>query len=133
MTMRQGPLFDLLPPEDPDTSIGLSGMMPAIRADMNRAASGYEPGRKLLVDAISKVAKREAVALTPGGAKTLDTSILDKWVQSTDRSHAPNLEAIVCFYLATGNANPIKPVLKYLGLVAIPESDLEDLEYGKIC
>jgi len=131
--MRQGSLFDLLPPDNPEESIGMAGMMPAIRAEMNRVASAYEPGRKLLVDAITKVAQREAVALSSGGAKTLDASVLDKWLQPADRSHAPHLEAIACFCLATRDASPIRPLLNYLGLVAIPESDLEDLEYGKLC
>lgn len=108
-------------------------MMPAIRAEMNRVAAGYEPGRKLLVDAISKVAQREAVALTPGGAKTLDPAVLDKWLQPGDRGHAPHLEAIICFCVATGNASPLKPVLEALGLTAISKSELDDLEYGKIC
>jgi hypothetical protein len=130
--MRQGSLFDLLP-KNPDESIGLAGMMPAVRAEMNRAADAYEPGRKQLVDAINQVAQREAVPLSQGGAKSITIDILNKILQYSDRSHAPHLEAIVCFCLATGNASPIKPVLKYLGLVAIPESDLEDLEYGKIC
>ena len=131
--MRQGSLFDLLPPDNPDETVALVGMMPAVRAEMNRVAAEYEPGRKLLVDAITKIAQRETVALSPGGAKTLEPSVLDKWLQPTDRGHAPHLEAIICFCLATGNASPIKPVLKVLGLVAIPESELEDLEYGKIC
>lgn len=131
--MRQGTLFDLLPPENPEEAIGLAGMMPAVRAEMNRVAAAYEPGRKLLVDAIIKVAQREAVALTSGGAKTIDPSTLDKWLQPSDRGHAPHLDAVLCFCIATGNASPIKPVLKALGLVAIPASDLEYLEYGKIC
>lgn len=131
--MRQGSLFDLLPPDNPDEAIGLAGMMPAIRAEMNRVAAEYEPGRKLLVDAVIKVAQREAVALTTGGAKTIEPSTLDKWLQPSDRGHAPHLDAIICFCIATGNASPIKPVLKALRLVVIPESDLEDLEYGKLC
>ena len=100
---------------------------------MNRVAAEYEPGRKLLVDAVIKVAQREAVALTSGGAKTIEPGSLDKWLQPSDRGHAPHLDAIICFCIATGTASPIKPVLKALGLVAIPESDLEDLEYGKLC
>lgn len=131
--MRQGSLFDLLPPDNPDEAVGLAGMMPAVRAEMNRVAAEYEPGRKLLVDAIIKVAQREAVALTSGGAKTIEPSTLDKWLQPSERGHAPHLDAILCFCIATGNASPIKPVLKALGLVAIPKSELEDLEYGKIC
>lgn len=38
--MRQGSLFDLLPSDNPDEAIGLAGMMPAVRAEMNRVSSG---------------------------------------------------------------------------------------------
>jgi hypothetical protein len=133
MTMRQASLFDLLPPENPEEAIGLIGVVPSVRAEMSRVAASYEPGRKLLVDAIIAVAKREGVALTSGGAKTIELSTLEKWLQPTDRSHTPTPDAVLCFCIATGNASPIKPVLKVLGLVAIPESDLKDLEYGKLC
>lgn len=131
--MRQGSLFDLIPPENPDEAVGLVGMTPAVRAEMNRVAAAYEPGRKMLVDAITHVAQRETVALSLGGAKTLDPTVLDKWLQPLDRGHAPNLDAIACFCLATGTARPIKPLLDALGLVAIPKSELADLEYGKLC
>ena len=131
--MRQGSLFDLIPSENPEEAIGLIGVMSSVRAEMSRVAASYEPGRKLLVDAITSVARREGVPLTPGGAKTIELSTLEKWLQPTERSHAPSPDAILCFCIATGNASPVKPVLKALGLVAIPESDLEDLEYGKLC
>ena len=111
----------------------LAGIVPAIRAEMNRAASNYEPGRKQLVDAIIEVAQREAVALTSGGAKTIQPETLDKWLQPADRGHAPSLEAIICFCLATRNAGPIRPILKALGLVAVSQRDLEYLDYGKAC
>lgn len=131
--MRQGSLFDLLPTENPEEAIGLVGVMPSIRAEMGKVAASYGPGRKLLVDAIIKVAKREGVALTSGGAKTIEPATLDKWLQAGERGHAPLLEAICCFCLATGDASPIKPLLKVLGLVAIPQQDLDVLEYGRIC
>jgi hypothetical protein len=100
---------------------------------MNRAAAAYEPGRKLLVDAINKVARREGVALKSGGGKTIDPATLDKWLQATDRGHAPSIEAVMCFCLATGDASPIKPLLKILRLTAIPAADLDILEYGRVC
>lgn len=131
--MRQASLFDLISPENPEEAIGLIGVMSSVRAEMSRVAASYGPGRKLLVDAIIKVAKREGIPLTSGGAKTIEISTLEKWLQPTDRSHAPTMDAILCFCIAAGSASPIKPILKTLGLVAISESELEDLEYGKLC
>lgn len=128
---QQASLFDI--PKTSGEAIGLAGMMPAIRAAMNRTASEYEPGRKLLVDAINEVARQEAVALTSGGGKTITQDMLDKWLQPSERGHAPSLEAIVCFCLATGDASSIKPLLRSFGLHAIPQNDLEYLEYGKAC
>ena len=131
--MRQGTLFDILPPENPDSAVGLIGVMPAIRSEMNRVADKFEPGRKVLVDAIMEVAKREGVALTPGGGKTLTIDILNKWLQPKDYGHPPTYEAIMCFCRATGDASPMKPLLKAMGLTAIPMADLKYLEYGKDC
>ena len=133
MRHRQGSLFELLPAENPDEAIGVVGMVPAIRAEMHRAAAAYEPGRKQLVEAVSKVAQRKAVALNTGGAKAIEVATLDKWLQPAEKGHAPSLEAIVCFCLAVGSASPVKPLLKALGLVAIPAADVESLEYGKLC
>ena len=132
--MRQASLFDILAPEDPDESVGLAGVVPAIRAAMNRVAGKDEECRKQLVESINAVAKRENVALTRGGGKAIEKGTLDKWVQSgSDQGHAPSLEAIMCFCLATGDASPVKPMLKALGLEVIHKAELEDLEYGKIC
>lgn len=132
--MRQASLFDILPQADPDESVGLAGVMPAIRAAMNRVAGKDEECRKQMVESINAVARRENVPLTRGGGKAIEKATLDKWVQSaSDQGHAPSLEAILCFCLATGDASPVKPMLKALGLEVIPKADLEDLEYGKIC
>ena len=46
------------------STLGLAGVMPEVRATMNRVAGGYSKGRKMLVDAINGVAKRESVPLT---------------------------------------------------------------------
>ena len=78
--MRQGSLFDILPREEADTC-GLAGLMPAIRAGMNYSAGQDEEGRKMLLEKISAIAKREGVALTSGGGKTLEKDTLDKWLQ----------------------------------------------------
>ena len=130
--MRQGSLFNLPPSLLPGTT-GLAGLMPAIRAGMNRAASDYEPGRKQLVDDINEVAKREAVALTSGGGKRINIEQLDKWLQPGAAGHAPTFDAIMCFCRATSDFTPLEPLFTALGLVAIPASELRILEYGKEC
>ena len=131
--MQQGSLFDLIPADNPVERAGVAGVMPDICAEMGAVADLYEAGRKLLVVEVSKVSKRERVALTSGGGKELTVDVLDKWLQASQKGHQPSLEAIICYCLATGSARPIKPLLKILKLVAIPESDLRYLEYGKIC
>ena len=131
--MLQGSLFDIFPKADPDDAVGLAGMMPAIRAAMNRVAGKDEEGRKLLVGKINDVAKRENVALTKGGGKSIDKTTLDKWLQSSDQGHGPSFEAIVVFCLATGDASPMKPLLSILGLEAVSKADLRYLRYGKAC
>ena len=130
--MRQGSLFDI-PTLETSGAVGLAGVMPQVRARMNLVAGNYEPGRKMLVDAIVAVAKREGIPLTSGGGKTITIDILDKWLQSSDRGHEPTLGAIMCFCLATGDSSPIEPVLKALCLTAIPTADLKYIEYGKDC
>ncbi|MDR1946471.1 MAG: hypothetical protein LBQ51_04815 [Desulfovibrio sp.] len=124
--------MDLLP-SNPDIPVGLAGLMPSIRAEMHRVAGNDEQGRKLLVDAINTVARREAVPLSAGGAKTINIDTLNKWLQPSERGHAPSLDAIMCFCLAAGNAGPIRPILKVLGLTAVSKEDMEVLEYGRTC
>ncbi len=131
MHMRQGSLFDISA-RDVDEPVGLSGMLPSIRAEMHRVAAAYKPGRKLLVDAINEVARREAVALTSGGAKSIDIEVLNKWLQPQEKGHAPNLDAVTCFCLATGDASPLRPLLKMLGLTAVSAAELDYLEMGRL-
>ncbi len=130
--MIQASLFKYLTPEA-GCVVGLAGLMPMIRAEMNRVASEYEPGRKILAEAISKIAKREGVTLGPTGAKTITEETLDKILQSTDAGRDCSLKLILCFCLAAGDFSPLRPLLKLAGLVAIPHEDMRFLEYGKTC
>lgn len=129
--MSQRSLFDL--PAAQGATVGLAGVMPAVRAAMARVAGEYAEGRKVLVDAINEAARRENVALTAGGGKTISKDQLDKFLQSGERSHAPTLEAVLCFCLATQNFTPLEPIWKAFRLVLIPTADLPFLEYGKTC
>lgn len=131
--MQQASLFDISPAETCDESRGLAGLMPAIRARMNRIAAKDLDGRKKLIDRINEVAQREALPLTQGGGKTVSLDVLNKWLQPSDRAHMPSLEAVACFCIATGDASPLQPLFKVMGLTAIPVSKLEYLEYGETC
>jgi hypothetical protein len=125
--MEQASLLSLLG----SGAVGLAGVMPAVRAGMNRAAKNYAPGRKMLVDAINDVAEREGIALTSGGGKSVKPDIVDKWLQPRERGHAPSFEAILCFCLATGDHTPLEPLWRSLGLAVIPAKELPYLEIGK--
>ena len=129
--MLQASLFQYLPAED--SAVGLGGLMPSIRAEMNRVASEYEPGRKMLAEAISKIARREGVTLGSTGAKSITEDTLNKLLQSGDEGRDPSLKLVLCFCLATKDFSPLRPIFKLAGLVVIPKDDLRYLEYGKTC
>jgi hypothetical protein len=129
--MNQASLLDL--PATQGAPVGLAGVMPAVRATMARVAGEYAEGRKVLVDAINEAARRENIALTSGGGKTISKDQLDKWLQSGERGHAPTLDAVLCFCLATQNYSPLDPLWKIFRLALVPTGDLYFLEYGKTC
>jgi hypothetical protein len=82
--MAQGSLFDCLTSDCAPPMAGLAGVMPSIRAAMARAARAYPEGRKSLPEAVSEVAQRENVPLTPKGGKTASLDLIHKWLASSD-------------------------------------------------
>ncbi|MCL1939572.1 MAG: hypothetical protein FWG04_02795 [Desulfovibrionaceae bacterium] len=128
--MHQTSLLDLVPHSGGGTS-GLAGLMPSIRAAMYRVADAYGPGRKMLAEAISKVARREGVSLGSTGAKSVSEEVLDKWLQTGAPGHEPNLKALLCFCIATQDFSPLEPIWKACGLAVIPADDLRYLRVGK--
>jgi hypothetical protein len=63
----------------------LAGLIPAVRAAMNRAAGADPEGRKLLVDRLNDLAAQTGIRLTQGSAKAISKDTLDKWLAPTDR------------------------------------------------
>ena len=129
----QGSLLDILRQDAAPAGVGLAGVMPSIRAAMARVAKGYPEGRKALPEAISEVAAREGIALTPKGGKSISLEILEKWLQAGDREHTPRLEAILCFCVAAQDFSPLAPLWRACGLAVVPAAELPLLEYGKAC
>ncbi|MDL2266804.1 hypothetical protein LJC46_02305 [Desulfovibrio sp. OttesenSCG-928-G15] len=129
--VKQASLLSLLANASPSVHIGLAGLMPDIRAQMNRAARGFELGRKVLVDEVNSVAEREGVALTNNGGKKITAEQLDKWLQASSKGHAPTFEAVICFCIAIGDFSPLSPLFERLGLTVIPKAEVRYLELGR--
>ncbi len=125
--MRQGHLFD------EDHHSRLSGLVPAMRAAMNRAAGEDEAGRKQLVDRLNAVARDAGIRLTAGNAKAISKDTLDKWLNPNDRDHTPSVAAVVAFCCATRDPAPLRVLLRVLGLDLMTEEDRKLRDYGRAC
>lgn len=111
----------------------LAGLMPAVRAAMNRAAGESAEGRKLLVDKINAIAAGAGIRLTAGNARSISKDTLDKWLSPGDRDHTPSLLAIVVFCRATGDTTPLRIVLQAMGLDVMTDEDRRCRDYGRAC
>jgi hypothetical protein len=124
--MRQGSLFD-------DDNSRLSGLIPSMRAAMNRAAGEDEDGRKLLVDRINAVAREAGIRLTAGNAKAISKDTLDKWLNPNDRDHTPGILAVAAFCSATRDASALRVLLRSLGMEIMTDEDRRLRDYGRAC
>lgn len=125
--MRQASLFD------DDDHGRLSGLLPAMRAAMNRAAGEDEAGRKQLVDRVNAVAQAAGIRLTAGNAKVISKDTLDKWLNPNDRDHTPGILAVAAFCAATKDIAPLRELLRALGLDVMTEDDRKERDYGRAC
>lgn len=124
--MRQASLLE-------DDHGRLAGLVPAMRAAMNRVAGEDESGRKLLVDRLNAVAREAGVKLTLGNAHALSKDTLDKWLSPSDRDHTPGILAVAVFCAATKDASALRVVLQALGLDVMTKEDRKHRDYGKAC
>lgn len=107
--------------------------MPAVRAAMNIAAGQDEDGRKRLVDRINQIAANAGIKLTTGNTKAISKDTLDKWLSPGDRDHPPSLLAVVVFCRATGDAGPLRPLVRALGVDVMTDEDRRHRDYGRAC
>jgi hypothetical protein len=124
--MRQASLLE-------DDHGKLAGLVPAMRAAMNRAAGEDEAGRKLLVDRINAVAREAGIRLTAGSAKVISKDTLDKWLNPNDRDHTPGVLAVAAFCAATRDVGALRVLLQALGLDVMTAEDRKHRDYGKAC
>ena len=110
----------------------ISGLMPAVRAAMRRAAGNPEgEGRKMLVDRINAIARDAEIRLTAGRAESVSKDVLDKWLSPSDVSHPPSLLAVVVFCKATGDYEALRVILAACGLDIMTPEDRRLRDYGK--
>ncbi len=122
--MRQGSLLD---------HGRLAGLVPSLRAAMNRAAGEDESGRKMLVDKLNAVARDAGVRLTSGNAKAISKDTLDKWLSPSDRDHTPGILALAVFCVATKDFGPLRVLLQGVGLDLMTPEDKAHRDYGRAC
>ncbi len=111
----------------------LAGLVPALRAAMNRAAGADSAGRKLLVDKVNDISRQAGLRLTTGNALSISKDTLDKWLAPSDRDHTPSLLAVVVFCVATRDPAPLQMLLRAIGLDVMTEEDRRHRDYGKAC
>ncbi|ETA73126.1 hypothetical protein DesteDRAFT_0016 [Nitratidesulfovibrio termitidis HI1] len=126
--MRQCSLFD-----DREDDAALAGLVANVRAALNRAVGQDEDGRKLLVDRINAIARSGSLRLTAGNSKGISKDMLDKWVAPGDRDHTPSLMAVVVVCKATGDAGPLRVILRTMGLDVMTDEDRKLRDYGRAC
>lgn len=124
--MRQASLLD-------DDHGRLAGLIPSMRAAMNRAAGEDEAGRKILVDRLNAVAREAGVRLTTGNAHAISKDTLDKWLSPSDRDHTPGILAVAVFCAATKDAGALRVLLQAVGLDVMTPEDRTHRDYGRAC
>ena len=113
----------------------VAAMMPLIRAAMNRVAKQKGAlSRDHIADALTEFSQFPDLRLsrTNGkNAQSVSKASLDKWLQPSDREHAPSLEAVVAFCLITGSIEPLRPIFDTLGVRLMSKDEELVYEFGK--
>lgn len=122
--MKQASLFD--------GYASLAGVIPAIKAAMRDAAKAPTcDGRKALPDMMNELAALAGVKLTRGNAAAFTKVTLDKMLSASDTSHPPSILALLAFCAAARNAEPLRVMLRCVGMDIMTEEDRKLAEYAR--
>ncbi len=123
-SMKQASLFD--------GYAALAGTIPAIKAAMREAAKAPVcDGRKALPDMMNELAVLAGVKLTKGNAASFSKATLDKMLSPSDTSHPPSILALLAFCAAARNAEPLRVMLRSVGMDIMTEEDRKLAEYAR--
>ncbi len=122
--MKQASLFD--------GYAALAGVIPAIRAAMREAAKAPAcEGRKALPERMNELALMAGVKLTKGNARDFGKATLDKMLSPSDTSHPPSILALLAFCAAARDAQPLRVMLRSVGMDIMTEEDRKLAEYAR--
>ena len=122
--MKQASLFD--------GYASLAGAIPAIKAAMREAAKAPGcDGRKALPDMMNELAVLAGVRLNKGNAAAFSKTTLDKMISPSDATHPPSILALLAFCAAARNAEPLRVMLRCVGMDIMTEEDRKLAEYAR--
>lgn len=112
----------------------LAGVLPQVRAAMNRVANSQRVlSRDQIADRLSELSRFAGVRLCAGNAHGVKVASLEKWLNPADREHPPTLMAVVAFCQVTGDPSPLHPLLAAMGLEIMTPEDKKQRDYGRAC
>ena len=117
----------------PSVSAHAGGLMPALKACMQRALAAATPplSREQLVDRMNEIARHQGLKITSGRSKVLTTSILDKWLAPNDSEDVPPILAFEVFMMALGNFDPLRLLVEFNGCKMVTPDEIPVLMYGR--
>lgn len=127
MTEHQLPLIDA-------REAALAGLMPALKAALNRATRTWcdRQGlkREALLERMNELAENAGVSLTAGNGGT-SMAVFEKWLAPRDTTNVPGVVALSVFCSATGDHSPLAVVLGVHGCALMGPDDKKLRDYGQ--
>lgn len=110
----------------------IAGAMPGIRTAMRKVAGDPDgAGRKALPERMNAIANSSGVTLTSGNSRAISKDTLDKWLSPSDKDHPPSVQALLAFCAATKSVEPLRAMLRCLGLDVMTGEDKKLCDYAR--
>jgi len=111
----------------------LAGLVPSLKASLNRAAKNWcdrrDLKREALLDRMNALAENAGVSLTAGNGST-SMAVFEKWLAPRDTTNLPGIVAVNVFCMVTGDNSPLAMMLGLHGCVIMGPEDKRLRDYG---
>lgn len=121
--------------DDGSATARVAGLIPAVKAAMQRAISETRPAlsREQVLDRMNRLAGDAGVKLTMGNSRKLALPTLEKWLNPGEREHLPSILALHVFCLAVGSLDPFAFLIGLHGCEVMTPQDRKFRDYGLAC